>query len=146
MSLRFLLPACLVLACLPSELGGMATAWAQQATTPSALTVPELTPAEAQRALSVLQDPAQRARLIETLQTIAKAAGPVPAEAASAREAVSAAAPTAALKTEAGKPVAVALKPDSLAAQIGSRLTELPQRLGEDISTALRTMPDLYLL
>src|SRR4051812_27111586 len=83
MSLRFLLPACLVLACLPSELGGMATAWAQQATTPSALTVPELTPAEAQRALSVLQDPAQRARLIETLQTIAKAAGPVPAEAAS---------------------------------------------------------------
>ena len=68
----------------------MATAWAEQATTPSALTVPELTPAEAQRALSVLQDPAQRARLIETLQTIAKAAGPVPAEAASAREAESA--------------------------------------------------------
>ena len=55
----------------------------------------ELTPAEAQRALSVLQDPRQRARLIETLQTIAKAAGQVPAEAAPATEAKAAAEPTA---------------------------------------------------
>ncbi|HEX2151674.1 MAG TPA: hypothetical protein VHG31_06730, partial [Stellaceae bacterium] len=90
MSLRYLLPACLLLAVLGLTLvDGAATAWAQQGPatsplTPAALTPPGLTPAEAQRALSVLQDPTQRARLIETLQTVAKAVGPVPAQAAPA--------------------------------------------------------------
>jgi small-conductance mechanosensitive channel len=140
MSPRFLLPACLALACLVCVTGGAATAWTQQIPVVSASSPPELTPAEAQRALSVLQDPAQRARLIETLQAIAKAAGPAPAPVAQATEPVSTA------KPEAEKPGAVTLKPDSLAAQLVTRLAGWPQRVADDVAAALRTMPDLHLL
>src|SRR4051812_13728159 len=98
MSLRSPLPACfaltcIALACFALSLGGPAIAWAQRSTTSPAPASPALTTAEAQRALAVLQDPQQRARLIETLQMIAKATGPVPAEAASAIEAKPAAEP-----------------------------------------------------
>src|SRR3954469_16405451 len=94
MSLRFLLPACFALACFALALGGPAIAWAQQSTTPPESAPPALSPAEARRALSVLQDPEQRARLIETLQPVPKPAGPASAPAAPPAE------PTAARKAE----------------------------------------------
>ena len=49
-------------------------------------------------------------------------------------------------KSEAAKPAPVTLKPDSLAAQIMSRLSGWPQRVAEDAAASLRTVPDLYLL
>jgi small-conductance mechanosensitive channel len=136
MSLRILLPVCLALACVASELGGLASARAQQGATPSASPAPALTPAEAQRTLQILQDPAQRARLIETLQTIAKASGPLSPPKAPVTEA----------KPADAKPTAVTLKPDSLAAQLASRLAGWPQRAVADAVASLRTVPDLYLL
>ena len=145
MSLRFLLPACFALA-----LSGFTVVSAQQDAAPAGAaspgpTSPGITPAEAQRALSILQDPQQRAQLVETLQTIAKAAGTASAGAASATQAKSAE-PAPAAKAEAEKPAAVTLTPDSLAAQIMSRLSGWPQRVAEDTAASLRTVPDLYLL
>jgi small-conductance mechanosensitive channel len=140
MSPRFLLPACFALV-----LCGVPSALAQQTSTPIPLTSTPPTPAEAQRALSVLQDPAQRARLVETLRTIAKASGPVPAEAIPAPEVKPGTDPAAAPKAAENKP-AVTLKPDSLAAQLLSRFSGWPQRVVQDAAASLRTVPDLYLL
>ena len=106
---------------------------------------PELTPAEARRALALLQDPQQRDQLIETLRTIARAAGQVPAPAAPTTEAQAAAEPTAPT-AEAAKPQPVTLEPDSLAAQLMSRLAGWPRRAVEGVAASLRTAPDLYLL
>src|SRR3954447_10598521 len=134
MSLRFLLPACVAL-----FLSGPMVASAQQSAAPAGAaslgpiagpTSAGITPAEAQRALSVLQDPQQRTRLVETLRTIAKAAGAAAADAAPPTEATSA--DPASEKSEAAKPAPVTLKPDSLAAQIMSRLSGWPQRVAED--------------
>ncbi|MGE0260373.1 MAG: mechanosensitive ion channel domain-containing protein [Alphaproteobacteria bacterium] len=155
MSLRFLLLPCFALVCCVATCPGpaplvAATAWAQS--NPSAEAKPSsapahsaastpVTPAEAQRALAVLQDPAQRARLVETLRTIASAAGPAPAEAPAGTEAAPAAA-----KSEAEKAQPVTLQPDSLAAQLLSGLAGWPRRVVEDTAASLRTVPDLYLL
>ncbi|MGD9615317.1 MAG: mechanosensitive ion channel domain-containing protein [Alphaproteobacteria bacterium] len=156
MSLRYPLPArfapaCFVLFCFVLSLCGLATAWAQPSPAVPPPTPPGLTAEEAQRALSVLQDPTQRARLIETLQAVAKAAGPVPAQAAPAAEAMPAGGtapgePGPATQTGAEKPASVTLKPDSLAAQIMSRLAGWPTRIVEGVTASLRTMPDLHLL
>lgn len=147
MSLRFLplLSACFVLTLFCISGCGISDASAQPAATPVPPPLPPLTQAEAQRALSVLQDPIQRARLVETLRTVAKAAGPVPAEPASAPEAKSAAEPAAAAKEAETKP-GVTVQPGSLAAQLMARLAGSPQRVIQDAAASLRTIPDLYLL
>jgi small-conductance mechanosensitive channel len=76
---------------------------------------PAVTPAEAQRTLDILQDPAKRARLIETLQTIAKAA---PASAAE-------------------KPT---LAPGSLGAQLLRQSTRWAGRMAEATAAAAASM------
>src|SRR6185312_11604475 len=106
--------------------------------TPSAPTV-SVSPAEAQRALAILQDPRQRAQLIETLRTIAATGGQAPAEAASSTE-PKAAAPAAAPTSDAAKPQPVTLEPDSLAAQLMARLAGWPRRVVEDTAASLRTV------
>jgi moderate conductance mechanosensitive channel len=97
---------------------------AQQAAPPATTAAGGLGPAEARRALEVLQDPTKRAQLIETLQTVAKAS------------------PSA--KPAAASPVAVA--PDSLAAQLLSRLATWPQLLAGGTEAAVRTITDFPLL
>jgi hypothetical protein len=82
--------ACFALGCFALGVGDLSPARAQPGGTPDrtassaptspgtstalAPISPELSPAEAQRALTVVQDPRQRAQLIETLRTIARAA------------------------------------------------------------------------
>ena len=84
-----------------------------------------LTSAEAQGALEVVQDPEKRARLIETLQAIAKAA-PLPG---------------------AEKPATpVALAPDSLAAQVVSGLSSWPERLAGEAALTAQVVADFPLL
>src|SRR5581483_4081905 len=155
MSLRFPSSLCLAAICAcVLALGGAATGRAQQngaapAPPPAAPAPfsPELTPDEARRALTVLQDPEQRARLVDTLRTIARAAGPAPPGAAPAAEAKSPAdAATAAAPGKEEKTPAVTLQPDSLAAQLVSSLASWPRRAVDETVAALRTMPDLYLM
>src|SRR5437764_14973211 len=76
-------------------------------------------PAEAQRALEVLQDPAKRAQLIETLQAIAKAQ------------------PPAAVPDTTSEP---ALAPGSLGAQMLAQSARLADRLAEAAATAVASM------
>ncbi|HEX6441536.1 MAG TPA: mechanosensitive ion channel domain-containing protein [Stellaceae bacterium] len=87
-----------------------------------------LSPAEAQRTLEVLQNPAQRDRLIETLQAIAKATPPVPAE------------------PERQPESAVALAPDSLGAQLLAQLSAAAERLAGDAAAAARAFTAFPLL
>ena len=88
-----------------------------------------LSPAEAQRALDVLQNPEQRERLIETLRAIAKATVP------------------AASKEPEKKPEpAVALARDSLGAQLLAQLSAGAERLVGDAAAAARTITDFSLL
>src|SRR3954447_19379313 len=144
MSLRFLLPACVALVLSgPTAASAQQNAARAEATSPAPTSL-GITPAEAQRALSVLQDPQQRTRLVETLRTIAKAASAASADAVPATEATSA--EPASEKSGDAKPAPVTLKPNSLAAQIISRLSGWPQRVAEDAAASLRTVPDLYLL
>ena len=91
-----------------------------------------LTGAEAQRALDVLQDPEKRARLIETLQAIAKAAPPGDEKPA---------APTA-----PGGASSVALAPDSLAAQVLSGVSSWPERLAGEAALSAQVATDFPLL
>jgi small-conductance mechanosensitive channel len=123
--------------CLALVLSGPAPAGAQQAAPASGLT-----PAEAQRALDVLQDPERRAQLVETLRTIARAAPPGTASAATP----DADAKPAAAEPETEKPPSVTVAPGSLAAQIVARIAGWPQRVVERAAASLRTVPDLYLL
>lgn len=74
-----------------------------------------ITPAQAQRTLDILQDPAKRARLIETLETIARAQ-PAPAEA---------------------KP---ALAPGSLGAQLLARSARWADRMAAAAAAAVASM------
>ncbi len=127
----------LILPLFALALCGAAAARAQQAapssapgtaTGTAAANPGELTPAEAQRALELLQDPHKRAQLIETLQAIAKAAPP-----------------------PFGKPAAppapaVALAPDSLGAQLLSQLSSWPERLAGETAATVRAITDFPLL
>lgn len=73
---------------------------------------PAATPAEAQRTLEILQDPGKRARLIETLRTIAKA-------------------------QPASESEPSALAPDSLGAQLLARSSRWADRMAEAGATAV---------
>src|SRR5205814_3452510 len=88
-----------------------------------------LSPAEAQRALDILQDPEKRARLIETLQAIAKAAPPPIPE-----------------KPETNAESAVPLAPGSLGAQLLEALASGAERLASDAVAAAQTAIDSRLL
>jgi small-conductance mechanosensitive channel len=153
--------ACFALGCFALGVGDLSPARAQPGGTPDrtassaptspgtstalAPISPELSPAEAQRALTVVQDPRQRAQLIETLRTIARAAGRAPAESALPSE-PTAAGPAGPTTPEVAKPPPVTLEPNSLAEQLVSRLAGWPRRVVEDAAVSLRTVPDLYLL
>jgi moderate conductance mechanosensitive channel len=87
-----------------------------------------LTAAEARRVIDLLQDPQQRARLIETLRAIAKT--PAPSEPEKPAAAPSAAAP------------AVALAPNSLGAQLLTQVSSWPELLAGEAAIATRAVAD----
>ncbi|HTQ33494.1 MAG TPA: mechanosensitive ion channel domain-containing protein [Stellaceae bacterium] len=87
-------------------------------------TAPQLTAAQAQQALDVLQDPQKRAELIATLQAIAKAQ-PAPAPAGQAA---------------AKPPEKVTLPPNSLGAELLVALSAWSAGLADDAAATLRTM------
>jgi moderate conductance mechanosensitive channel len=87
-----------------------------------------LRPAEAQRALQVLQNPQERERLIETLQAITRAAPALPEH------------------PEANPEPAVALAPNSLGAQLLAQLSAGAERLAGDAASAVRTFTAFPLL
>jgi small-conductance mechanosensitive channel len=106
-----------------------------------------LSPADAQRALEVLQNPAKRAALIDTLQTIAKAA---PADVGTKTAPISttpAGASTSAAKpaTAASTPV-VPLAPGSVGAQLLAAISAWLKALGGDIAAAAHSATDFPLL
>ncbi len=86
-----------------------------------------LAPAEAQLVIDVLQDPQKRAQLIETLQAIAKTLPPT-------------------AKLAAPPPPAIALAPDSLAAQLLSQIASLPERLADEAALTAQAITDFPLL
>jgi small-conductance mechanosensitive channel len=103
---------------------------AQSAATPAS---PNVTPAEAQQALDVLQDPQKREQLITTLKAIAKAA-----------PASGTAAPATPATAPAGKTAPeVTLKPNSLGAQLLVVLSHWGARLAEEAAATLQTMNNL---
>jgi small-conductance mechanosensitive channel len=107
---------------------GAVAARAQNAAPDAAANPGGLTPADAQRALDVLQDPEKRTQLIETLQAIAKAA------------------PPGAEKPAAPAAPAVALAPDSLGAQVVSQLSSWPERLAGEAALTAQVFTDFPLL
>jgi small-conductance mechanosensitive channel len=125
----------LLLWLLAAALFGAAAAEAQH-TAPASATVAAnpggLTAAEAQRALDVLQDPEKRAQLIETLQTIAKAAPPGGEKPA--------------IPIGSGGAPSVALAPDSLGAQVVSQLSSWPERLAGEAALTAQVVTDFPLL
>ena len=137
MTRRLLLPWWFALA-----LFGAAQAQAQHAAPAtgagSAATTPadpgRLTAAEAQHVIDLLQDPQQRARLIETLRAIAKT--PVPPEPEK---------PPASAVPRAAAP-AVTLAPDSLGAQLLSQLSSWPEYLGREAALATQVAADFPML
>jgi len=117
-----LLPPLLLAALLAS-----AAAWSQQPAPANAVN-PALSPAEAQRALEILQDPQKRTQLIETLQAIAKARPPPVPEKA---------------ETPPGPAVVAA---DGLGAQLLAQLASGAERLAADTATAVHAVTDFPLL
>jgi small-conductance mechanosensitive channel len=106
-----------------AALFGAAGAPAQQPAAKAALSS-----AEAQRALEVLQDSEQRAKLIETLQAIARTAPPAP-------------------ETAENKPEPVLpLAPDSLGAELLDALASGAERLTGDAAAAFHAAIDSHLL
>src|SRR5207247_6465437 len=105
-----------------------ATGGGPAATTPA--NPDRLTAAEAQHAIDLLQDPKQRAGLIEALRAIAKT--PVPAE---PEKPPASAAPGAAASS-------VALAPDSLGAQLVAQFSTWPERLAGEAAVAARAVAD----
>ena len=102
-----------------------AAAPAEQAGAPN---LSGLTPAEAQQLIDRLQDPPQRAQLIETLRAIAKA--PPPAEA-----------------KPAGEPAPpVTLAPNGLGAQLLSQISSWPELLAGEAATTVQVIADFPLL
>ncbi len=108
--------------------------WAQSAAMP---VTPNVTPAEAQQALGVLQDPQKREQLITTLKAIAKAAPAAGATPAPAAPAASETAPAAKTAPE------VTLKPNSLGAQLLVALSAWGVRLAGEAAATLQTMNNL---
>ena len=105
---------------------GMAFFGAPVASAEASAANPALSPAEAQRALETLQDPEKRARLIETLQAIAKAS------------------PSA---SEQPKPEpALPLAPDSLGAELLEQLSSGAERLMTDAAATVETVTGFPLL
>lgn len=98
-----------------------------------------MSPGDAQRALEVLQDPQKRDALVQTLQTIAKAA-PGGASAAAPAEAPKATPKPSAAAT--AKP-AVPLTPGSVGAQLLAGLSAWLRALGGDVAAAARSATDM---
>ena len=105
---------------------GAAAASARQ---PAPANAGALTPTEVQRALDILQDPEKRARLIETLQAIAKASPPPIPE-----------------KPETNPEPVAPLVTDSLGAQVLEALASGAERLASDAAAAAQTAIDSRLL
>ncbi len=124
-----LLPA-LLLAFLLAAPTAAQTSAPPPATTPAAKASP-LTPAEAQRALEVLQDPAQRTQLIETLSTIAKAVPSVP---------------EASTQAVAAAPPAVHLAQQGLGAQLLVQASRWLGDVSREVAGTARTVTDFPLL
>jgi moderate conductance mechanosensitive channel len=103
-----------------------------QPATTSPATAP--TPAQAQQAIEVLQDPQKRAALIATLQAIAQGSPAAPAPAAAATPA-----PPATGKT----PTEVTLQPNSLGAQLLVAASHWSVRLAGEAAATLQTMNNL---
>jgi small-conductance mechanosensitive channel len=102
---------------------GAVTAQAQQPTPPAS---GGPTPREAQRLIDLLQDPQQRARLIENLEAIVKAAPAAPEKPAAAP--------------------AMSLAPDSLGAQLVAGVSGWPSRLAGAAADTVQAVTDFPLL
>ena len=98
---------------------------------PAAQAVPAITPAQAQQAIEILQDPQKREQLIAVLKAIAAASPSVtPAPAAPAAE----------------KPAPITLKPDSLGAQLLVTLSRWSARLAGEAAGTVQAMTNLPML
>ncbi len=106
---------------------GAAAASAQQPSPPNPADPKALSPAEAQRALEVLQDPQKRTQLIETLQAIARAQPPGP-------------------EKPAAQPAPVVVAPNGLGAQLLAQLSSGAERLTADAAAAVQAVTDSPLL
>jgi small-conductance mechanosensitive channel len=93
-----------------------------------------LTPAEAQHAIEVLQDPEKRSELVQTLRAIAQA--PPPA----------ATPPAAAPPAAAANSPAVSLAPHSLGAQLVAHLSSWPQQMARGAAQTIHAVTDFPLL
>jgi small-conductance mechanosensitive channel len=100
----------------------------------------DLAPAQARRIIDILQDPAKRQQLVETLRAIDKASPAPPTTAPPETTQPSPAEPAA--KPAGG----VALAPNSLGAQLWTQISAWPQRLGNEIATAAETLTNSPLL
>ena len=117
-----------------AQMPALTAAQTAQAAAPAAPAAPKLTPAEAQAALDVLQDPQKRDQLIAVLKTIATAA-PVTGAVAT---------PPA---QEGKKNTQVTLKPNGLGAQLLVALSHWSSRLtGEAVAMvhAMTNLPQLW--
>jgi small-conductance mechanosensitive channel len=102
---------------------------------------PQITPAQAQQTLDVLQDDGKRQQLIETLRTIA---GALPPSAAAPRVAAKAQAPATPAPTALPKP---SLAPSSgLGRQLLVQVGDWADRLTEQFGAATRAVTDFPLL
>jgi moderate conductance mechanosensitive channel len=126
-----------------------AAAWAQTPQPDAAPPPTETTPAQAQQAIEVLQDPEKRAALIETLQTIAKAPKPTPAPAAAPATAPATPAPTPA--ASAPTPAAAPAVAPIIDGGLGARLLLQASNEIDDLSrqftlsaSALMSLPLLW--
>jgi small-conductance mechanosensitive channel len=106
------------------------------ATTTPAPNADQITPAQAQQTLEVLQDDKKRAQLIETLQTIAKA---VPA-------ASSAKAPSASTKTPAAAVKAALLPSVGLGEQLITQFWDWADRIALQVGAAAKAVTDFPLV
>ena len=100
---------------------------------PAAQAVPAITPAQAQQAIEILQDPQKREQLIAVLKAIAAAAPSV--------------APAPAAPIPAAQPaVPVTLKPDSLGAQLLVTLSRWSARLAGETAAMVQATANLPML
>lgn len=104
---------------------------------PSPASGPALTSAEARQALDVLQDPQKREQLIVTLKALA-AGAPAPSAQTPAPAPASTAAPAGSKSA-----TEVALKPNSLGAQLLVAASHWSVRLADDAAATLQTMNNL---
>ncbi len=144
MTTRFHLSALLALMLLlcASGISHAQDTGAKSTPSPAANTV-GLTPAEAKRAVDVLQDPQQRSQLIQTLQAISKALPPPPGDASASSPSTPAtpAAPAAAVPAQS-----MSLAPDSLGAQLVSQFSNWPDWVAAEAATTFQAITDFPLL